>query len=179
MSKKLEILDVACESLQRKGVNGFSFRDLADAVGVKSSSVHYHFANKTDLFTEIVLHFQEIVSKHLESVDEQSTSLKQCLFSFIDIFESSLKEDKFCVCGMLAVDRQHLAPEVIEVLQGSFQGLEAWLLQVMGKYPATKISSESLTHLLIASCEGALLLDRASGGQKHLDALRVTIEALI
>ena len=46
MSKKDEIIELACDALQRKGVSGFSFRDLADAVGVKSSSVHYHFKNE-------------------------------------------------------------------------------------------------------------------------------------
>ena len=48
-SKRDEIL-AASESLIRKvGFNGFSTRDVADAVGIKAASVHYHFPMKSDI----------------------------------------------------------------------------------------------------------------------------------
>ena len=35
--------------IRQGGYHGFSFRNIADAVGIKSSSVHYHFETKEKL----------------------------------------------------------------------------------------------------------------------------------
>ena len=46
------IMDAAERRMRSGGFNGFSFRDIADDVGVKSSSVHYHFPTKDALVAE-------------------------------------------------------------------------------------------------------------------------------
>ena len=40
------IMDAAERRMRIGGFNGFSFREIAADVGVKSSSVHYHFPTK-------------------------------------------------------------------------------------------------------------------------------------
>jgi len=52
--KRTEIETAATEAVQRSGLNNVSFRTLADSVGVKSSSVHYYFAEKSDLANAII-----------------------------------------------------------------------------------------------------------------------------
>ena len=42
------IMDAAERRMRIGGFNGFSFREIAADVGVKSSSVHYHFPTKGD-----------------------------------------------------------------------------------------------------------------------------------
>ena len=37
------ILDAAEKRIRSVGYNAFSFRDLADDVGIRSASIHYHF----------------------------------------------------------------------------------------------------------------------------------------
>ena len=49
ISKEDEILEVGQELIQTVGYDGFSYRDIADRVGIKSASVHYYFPAKTDL----------------------------------------------------------------------------------------------------------------------------------
>ena len=44
-----QILDAAEKRARMAGYHGFSFRDVAEDVGIKSSSVHYHFPTKGDL----------------------------------------------------------------------------------------------------------------------------------
>jgi TetR/AcrR family transcriptional regulator, transcriptional repressor for nem operon len=48
------IMDAAELRMRGGGFNAFSFRDLAEDVGVKSSSVHYHFATKEKLAAAVV-----------------------------------------------------------------------------------------------------------------------------
>ena len=179
MSKKDEILEVAIESLQKKGVNGFSFRDLADAVGVKSSSVHYHFPNKSELFKAILTRFGEQFLTLLKAVEEESTSLEELCTGFIAVFEGVLAKDRFCVCGMFAVDQQHLEPEVIEYTKASFEAVESWLATAIEAYPETKVAALSIARLLIASCEGALLVDWNAGNQDYFKAMRDCLPALL
>lgn len=40
------IMDATEERIRQGGYSGFSFREIAADVGVKSSSVHYHFPIK-------------------------------------------------------------------------------------------------------------------------------------
>ena len=49
VTKREEILNVAESMIRVAGFNGFSTRDVANAVGIKSASVHYHFPTKADI----------------------------------------------------------------------------------------------------------------------------------
>ena len=49
-----QLLAAAADLLQRVGYASFSFRDLADAVGIRAASVHYHFPTKADLGLALV-----------------------------------------------------------------------------------------------------------------------------
>lgn len=55
-----KILTVAQDLLQRKGFNGFSYRDLAAEIGIKTSSIHYHFPTKDDLALNLVRNYRQI-----------------------------------------------------------------------------------------------------------------------
>ena len=47
-SVREQLLAHALELIQRRGYNGFSYRDLAELVGVKTSSIHYYFPYSGD-----------------------------------------------------------------------------------------------------------------------------------
>src|ERR1700676_3710637 len=46
---KTAIMDAAEKRMRLAGFTGFSFREIAADVGIKSSSVHYHFPTKENL----------------------------------------------------------------------------------------------------------------------------------
>jgi TetR/AcrR family transcriptional regulator, transcriptional repressor for nem operon len=52
------ILSSAEARMGRDGFHGFSFRDLAADVGIKSASVHYHFPTKADLGVRLMRNYQ-------------------------------------------------------------------------------------------------------------------------
>lgn len=53
------ILDAAETRIKLTGYNAVSFRELVDAVSVKSPSVHYHFPAKADLGVALVKRYHE------------------------------------------------------------------------------------------------------------------------
>jgi AcrR family transcriptional regulator len=58
-NKAEEILDVAERMARTGGYNGFSFREIAKAVGIKAASVHYHFPTKDELGAAVARRYTE------------------------------------------------------------------------------------------------------------------------
>lgn len=57
--------------MQAGGFGGFSFREIAADVGIKSSSVHYHFPTKEDLAAAIVRRWAEHTSEMIDQEFEK------------------------------------------------------------------------------------------------------------
>lgn len=56
---KEKIMEVSLDLFSRKGYAAVSIRDICRQVGIKESSVYYHFKNKQAIFDEILSRFQE------------------------------------------------------------------------------------------------------------------------
>ena len=78
-----QLLTVAADLLQRVGYASFSFRDLAEAVGIRAASVHYHFPTKADLGVALVDWFRA-------QSDPQMTALCQAYPNVRDRLMSAL-----------------------------------------------------------------------------------------
>src|ERR1700721_2376760 len=60
------IMDAAEARMRIGGFNGFSFRDIASDVGIKSSSVHYHFPTKENLAAAVIRRYTDEVAQLLK-----------------------------------------------------------------------------------------------------------------
>ncbi len=54
VSRREEILLAAAKVFQEKGYRGTTVQDIADAVGMLKGSLYYHFANKEEIFYDII-----------------------------------------------------------------------------------------------------------------------------
>ena len=57
--KKDQIIQSATRMIRHGGYNSFSFREIADEVGIKSSSVHHYFRRKEDLAAVVARHYSD------------------------------------------------------------------------------------------------------------------------
>lgn len=55
-----KILDVFLELFSPKGYSAVSIRDICKCMGIKESSVYYHFQNKQNIFDVLLDKFSEI-----------------------------------------------------------------------------------------------------------------------
>src|ERR1700759_780697 len=60
------IMNSAERRIRLGGFNGFSFREIAGDVGVKSSSVHYHFPTKEKLAASVIRRYTEHVAQLID-----------------------------------------------------------------------------------------------------------------
>src|ERR1700743_1543299 len=60
------IMDAAEKRYRAGGFMGFSFREIAADVGIKSSSVHYHFPTKEALAAAVIHRYTDVVSAYID-----------------------------------------------------------------------------------------------------------------
>jgi len=166
------ILKVTEEMVRQGGYNGFSFRDIAKKVGIKSSSVHYHFPTKEDLGVAVAKYYTDRFIDSLSSpqklVDDGIDPIK----TYIAAFKLALTKDKrMCLCGMLGAEVDGLPAGVVTETQTFFKRNLAWLEQAYAlnenKTVATQKAIQTLSLLegaLIASnvLNDAALFDQAA-----------------
>jgi AcrR family transcriptional regulator len=84
---KERILLVAVQLFAKRGYVAVSVRDIAQLVGIKASSLYYHYESKDEIFTDILNKIESVYNDYYTRLDEkisQAGSLKEmieCMFS--------------------------------------------------------------------------------------------------
>jgi TetR/AcrR family transcriptional repressor of nem operon len=160
------VLDVAQEFVQTRGFNAFSFRDVAERVGIKTASIHYYFPTKAELCRALIARQRGLVHAALAAIDLEETESKKKLNRYVSVFASTLEVgNRMCLCGMLASDFTTLDPAIVEDLRRSFEDHEAWLTRVLDAGMTSGDlkflgSARNEARLLVAALEGAMLIAR-------------------
>lgn len=165
---KEKILKVAQKLIQTKGYNGFSFKDIADDVGIRTSSIHYHFASKAELGVSLIRYHRLRVEEHLRVVDsEVQGDCKKAVRAFSEIFVNALDDhQKLCFCSMLVHELQALPDEAQGELKETFLMFETWLTKYLSMGLEKKVFTFNgeprlMAKQLLAAWEGASMLAKA------------------
>ena len=70
MSTRESIMDVALRMFSERGYEAVSIRDICGEVGIKESTLYYHFINKKDILDSLVEKFRSHIDGLLAHVDE-------------------------------------------------------------------------------------------------------------
>jgi TetR/AcrR family transcriptional repressor of nem operon len=172
----LDILDAAQELAQTRGYNGFSYKDIADRVGIRTASIHYHFPSKGDLGRAMADQYRRFVSSALADIDvdvgdpagARGSGAPQRLRRYAALLEGVLTNgNRMCLGGMLASDYATLPPEVQHEVSRFITENERWLARVLaeGREAGTLVFSgtpESAATTFFSTLEGAMLNARGS-----------------
>jgi TetR/AcrR family transcriptional regulator, transcriptional repressor for nem operon len=159
------ILDVAEARARSHGFNGFSFRDIATEIGVKSASIHYHFPTKADLGVALAVRYR---TAFLNAVgDPRAPTPAKALQRMISVFRSSITDaDAMCLCGMLGAERDGL-PEMVQFeVMRFFEECQKWLADCYQAAPRPELNAATALALL----EGGLLVARSLKEVKVFDS---------
>ncbi|MEG6509239.1 TetR/AcrR family transcriptional regulator [Methyloligella sp. 2.7D] len=170
--KATEILDAARRLMMDRGYNGFSFRDVAAEVGIKSASIHHHYPTKAELAEAAVRSYREACGNALTMLPE--TDAPAMLAAYGDLFVATLRDQgSVCLCGILAAEASTL-PERITVEVGRFfEEQRSWLTDVVrkGKQDGDikpEIDPDVFAETYISGLEGAMMIARGTGRPDHL-----------
>lgn len=70
MNTKERIMDVALHMFSEKGYKATSIRNICSEVGIKESTLYYHFKNKQDILDSLVTKFKKHIAELLSHIDE-------------------------------------------------------------------------------------------------------------
>lgn len=147
-----------------RGCNGFSYRDLAEHVGVKTSSIHYYFPCKDDLLLEAVQAYSARALATIRGIDP-ALPARQRLDRYFETLESHACSEQLCLGGMLAAEVMSLPEKVRLALQGFFHAHEAWLTAVLREGQAdgslrVEGEPETAARGLFAAVQGLMITAR-------------------
>ncbi|MEX1308152.1 MAG: TetR/AcrR family transcriptional regulator [Eubacteriales bacterium] len=63
MNTKDRILEISLDLMSQKGFESVSIRDICKKVGIKESTVYYHYKNKNDILESIIGQFIELTNE--------------------------------------------------------------------------------------------------------------------
>lgn len=173
---KARMVVLAGTLIQQRGFNGFSYQDIADELGIRKASLHYHFPSKAELGTAVIeAHRQTVFSVLGEPLG--GGAVEQSLDRFIDDFRAiAHMGDRMSLTGVLAAEFSTLPNGMRVALRGFFRDAEAWLgtLLAKGRKDGTfhfDGKPSSVAQAAVAALEGALLIGRARDADTRIEAV--------
>ena len=169
------ILDIASRLVQTRGFNGFSYADIAEALEVTKASLHYHFPSKAELGRRLMERYEAAFLEALKGIDAAGGGGRAKLKRYARIYADVLRDNRMCLCGMLASDYATLPKAMKEAVKHFFDGNEHWLSAVLEAGRSSgelefKGSALEAARVIVGSLEGAMMLARSYGEPARFDS---------
>lgn len=165
-----DILASARSLIASGGYNGFSYADIAEAVGIRKPSIHHHFPSKAQLVTALVAGYREEAEAGIANLERAFPDPLEQLRAYIGYWKACIGDASapFCICALLANELPVLPPEVAAEVRAYFRFLSGWLTSVFERGAAQgvirladmpRVEAETF----MATVHGAMLSARAYG----------------
>jgi TetR/AcrR family transcriptional repressor of nem operon len=170
-----QILDLAEMLIQTRSYSAFSYQDIADSLGIRKASIHYHFPSKTELGLAVVDRYVARFGAALAAIAEAPSQTSMAMLDFyVEPYVGYAKSaDQVCLCGALAGEILALPPELRSRVDSFFRAHQVWLTGILkrgvdrGEFelpaPASKVA-----RLVFGALQGALLVKRTTGDAAQL-----------
>lgn len=178
---KTQIIDVAERLVRSGGYNGFSFREIAAEIGIKSASVHYHFPTKEALAVAVAERYRQQFFVALGDPTPAGTRLDDRLRHYGQVFQNSFATShSACLCGMLSNEIALLPSSVKEVLVLFVQENVAWLQQALADSQGlSDLEAKRQAQLVYSALEGAMGVAALTQDSSWLETVSSQLLSLI
>jgi len=173
---RARLLDIAQELVQTRGYNAFSFRDLADRVGIRAPSIHHHFPSKAELGRRLMARYRERFGELLAEIESKIRDPRKRLDRFVGLFRATFRQgNRLCLCGMLATEYATLPRPVRVEVNAFYRETEKWLQRTFAAGRASRRlkfagTPASAARTFFGALEGAMIAARAFKDEKRLTA---------
>lgn len=161
--------------MQTRGFNSFSYADIARELGVTTASLHYHFPGKAELGRALIVRYSERFAAALGQIYRDVPDGRARLAAYAALYADVLRNNRLCMCGILAAEYQTLPQPMREAVIRFFDDNQTWLVSVL----AEGLSERTLTFTgppddvaqsILSTLEGAMLVARPYGDTARFDA---------
>jgi TetR/AcrR family transcriptional repressor of nem operon len=170
-----QILDLAETLIQTRGYSAFSYQDIADSLGIRKASIHYHFPSKADLGIAVVDRYAARFDAGLAAIgqDQSQTSMAMLDFYVEPYIGFAMTPDRICLSGALSGEILALPGELRVRIDGFFRAHQDWLAEILKRGAARgeftlAAPPAKVARFLFAALQGALLVKRTTGDVTQL-----------
>ncbi|QNK66185.1 TetR/AcrR family transcriptional regulator [Variovorax sp. PAMC26660] len=169
-STRDQILGVARKLIETRSYLGFSFQDVADAVGVRKASLYHHFPTKEALGVAVIRQATQFF-KDWDAA--RAREPEDALESYFRMYRNTLRAGSgVCPAGALAPGWDCINEDLRQAVQELRNTQVMWLTGVLGALaPAREKGSPvaSLAAYVFSVCQGALITSRMTGRVEDFD----------
>jgi TetR/AcrR family transcriptional repressor of nem operon len=152
------LMDLAEARIREAGYRGFSFRDLAAEIGIKSARVHHHFPTKAGMAAAVARRYGDRFFEMVASGDD-------VIAIYRSAFRGAIERDgRMCLNGLLGAEAGGLPAEVVAEIEMFFRRCIDDLSSRIGGADAVARAFH-----VMAAFEGGLILARAYGDISAFD----------
>ncbi|MBE7203363.1 MAG: TetR/AcrR family transcriptional regulator [Parafilimonas terrae] len=177
-STSARIVDVGRRLVMAQGYNGFSYADVADAVGVRKASVHHHFPSKADLAVAVIEQSRAAIATQTAALFRNAPNAIKALQGYTDYWERCITDGTapFCLAAVMAAELPSLPPPVARAVQAHFRDLAVWLTAVLtlgarqGHF-VLRSPPDQEAERFMATVYGAMLSARVFGDPNRFSAI--------
>ncbi|WP_375465682.1 TetR/AcrR family transcriptional regulator [uncultured Methylobacterium sp.] len=181
---RAELLMQAETLVRSRGYSGFSYADLAGAVGIRKASIHHHFRTKADLGAALIGTYAARYDAALAAILVAHPAGIDRIEAYGRLYLGGVEQGLGCLCAALATEGDALPERLRRDVVGFFEGHLGWLDRVLRAGQAdgsirAEIEPASHARFVVATLEGALLMERMLGGPKAFEGtLRALADSL-
>ena len=126
------IVDRAYQLMLQRGLNGFSYRDISQPLGIKNAAIHYHFPNKMDLIRALVDENIQTVRRATARFMADGGDVREQLEGLFAYARQQCACGRpICLAGALAIDYDELPDEIKQANIQFFTYSRNWLTKVL------------------------------------------------
>lgn len=170
------VLDAAERMVQERGFNAFSYGDVARELQVTTAALHYHFPGKAELGEAVLTRYAQRFADSLEAIDHTDSSPLEKLRAYAGLYLGVLRDDRMCLCGMLAAEYRTLPEPMQDVMRRFFDDNDLWLERVLDagradgsiEFHGTALEA---AQMVVGTLEGAMLVARPYGNPSRFESV--------
>jgi len=178
---KARMVRSAAALIGTRGLTATSFSDVLTHSGAPRGSIYHHFPDgKRQLAESAIGWTAEQVLGHLRACP--ATTPSDLLACFIELWRQSVlasRGSSGCAVAGVAIDIGAYEDDLIGLVRTTFQ---SWVAELAGRLAELKLPPDrarSIAFIAVASMEGALILCRAEGNTRPLEAVAKELMRLL
>lgn len=127
-----QIIDQAFQLMLQRGMNGFSYRDISEPLGVKNAAIHYHFPTKSDLIKALIHENHKTLRDSTASFMAYGGPARPQLEGLFAFTQHQCDCGRpICMVGALAIDYDELEDDIKAANDYFMKDSLKWLSRVM------------------------------------------------
>lgn len=178
-SARDRMIDSAVKLLATQGMQGASFSSVLEDSKAPRGSIYHHFPGGKD---ELVLEAIDRAGGNAQRIVERlrGGSAEEVVSGLVAMWRALLTIGDYRIgCSVVGATVSASDGDIIERAARVFRAWEGQLASVLVDAGVDAAESEALGTLLIASCEGAVVLCRAERSMEPLDRVEHSLRRLV